>query len=88
MRALSSAGSEHLVYTQRVGGPNPSAPRDFPFLLFKVDQILLIISALKQIQLFHPIGSFVVCYDISHFITNIQLIAFVGKQVKEFFCFR
>ena len=23
MRALSSAGSEHLVYTQRVGGPNP-----------------------------------------------------------------
>ena len=25
-RALSSAGSEHLVYTQRVGGSNPSAP--------------------------------------------------------------
>ena len=25
-RALSSVGSEHLVYTQRVGGSNPSAP--------------------------------------------------------------
>ena len=25
-RALSSAGSEYLVYTQRVGGSNPSAP--------------------------------------------------------------
>jgi hypothetical protein len=24
--ALSSVGSEHLVYTQRVGGSNPSAP--------------------------------------------------------------
>ena len=27
-RALSSAGSEHLVYTQRVGGSNPSAPTE------------------------------------------------------------
>ena len=26
LRALSSVGSEHLVYTQRVGGSNPSAP--------------------------------------------------------------
>ena len=26
MRALSSAGSEHLVYTQRVSGSNPLAP--------------------------------------------------------------
>ena len=25
-RAVSSAGSEHLVYTQRVGGSNPSPP--------------------------------------------------------------
>ncbi len=25
-RALSSAGSEHLPYKQRVGGSNPSAP--------------------------------------------------------------
>lgn len=25
-RALSSVGSEHLVYTQRVGGSNPSGP--------------------------------------------------------------
>ena len=25
-RAISSAGSEHLVYTQRVGGSNPSSP--------------------------------------------------------------
>ena len=28
-RALSSAGSEHLVYTQRVGGSNPSAPTTY-----------------------------------------------------------
>jgi hypothetical protein len=25
-RALSSVGSEHLVYTEGVGGSNPSAP--------------------------------------------------------------
>ncbi len=25
-RAVSSVGSEHLVYTQRVGGSNPSPP--------------------------------------------------------------
>jgi hypothetical protein len=25
-RALSSVGSEHLVYTERVGGSSPSAP--------------------------------------------------------------
>ena len=36
-RALSSVGSEHLVYTQRVGGSNPSAPTEgrqnsLPFL--------------------------------------------------------
>ena len=28
MRAVSSVGSEHLVYTQRVGGSNPSLPTD------------------------------------------------------------
>ena len=27
-RAVSSVGSEHLVYTQRVGGSNPSPPTD------------------------------------------------------------
>lgn len=26
LRAISSVGSEHLVYTQRVGGSNPSLP--------------------------------------------------------------
>ena len=26
MRAISSAGSEHLVYTEGVGGSNPSSP--------------------------------------------------------------
>ena len=26
IRALSSVGSEHLVYTEGVGGSNPSAP--------------------------------------------------------------
>lgn len=31
-RAISSAGSEHLVYTQRVGGSNPSSPTK-PFQL-------------------------------------------------------
>lgn len=25
-RAISSAGSEHLVYTEGVGGSNPSSP--------------------------------------------------------------
>ena len=30
--ALSSAGSEHLVYTQRVGGSNPSAPTEMEVL--------------------------------------------------------
>ena len=38
-RALSSVGSEHLVYTQRVGGSNPSAPtkgrqNSLPFFYF------------------------------------------------------
>ena len=28
MRVVSSVGSEHLVYTQRVGGSNPSPPTD------------------------------------------------------------
>ena len=28
-RAISSAGSEHLVYTEGVGGSNPSSPTDF-----------------------------------------------------------
>ena len=32
VRALSSAGSEHLVYTQRVGGSNPSAPTEMEVL--------------------------------------------------------
>ena len=26
IRAISSAGSEHLVYTEGVGGSNPSSP--------------------------------------------------------------
>ena len=29
VRALSSAGLEHLPYKQRVGGSNPSAPTSF-----------------------------------------------------------
>ena len=41
-RALSSAGSEHLVYTQRVGGSNPSAPtkevQKGPLFLFHLIQ--------------------------------------------------
>ena len=28
VRAISSVGSEHLVYTQGVGGSNPSLPTD------------------------------------------------------------
>ena len=28
LRAISSVGSEHLVYTQGVGGSNPSLPTD------------------------------------------------------------
>ena len=30
LRALSSVGSEHLVYTEGVGGSNPSAPTKNP----------------------------------------------------------
>jgi DNA-binding response OmpR family regulator len=29
LRAISSAGSEHLVYTEGVGGSNPSSPTNF-----------------------------------------------------------
>ena len=28
IRAISSAGSEHLVYTEGVGGSNPSSPTE------------------------------------------------------------
>ncbi len=28
LRAISSVGSEHLVYTEGVGGSNPSSPTD------------------------------------------------------------
>jgi hypothetical protein len=28
IRAISSVGSEHLVYTEGVGGSNPSSPTD------------------------------------------------------------
>ena len=30
IRAISSAGSEHLVYTEGVGGSNPSSPTIVP----------------------------------------------------------
>ena len=43
VRAISSVGSEHLVYTEGVGGSNPSLPTDFlkasswrPFLISRV----------------------------------------------------
>ncbi len=35
LRAISSVGSEHLVYTERVGGSNPSLPtkvKSFTFM--------------------------------------------------------
>ncbi len=31
-RAISSVGSEHLVYTEGVGGSNPSSPTKLKFL--------------------------------------------------------
>ena len=34
-RAISSAGSEHLVYTEGVGGSNPSSPTTFKTLQMK-----------------------------------------------------
>ena len=37
-RALSSAGSEHLPYKQRVGGSNPSAPTTSITFLLKLDR--------------------------------------------------
>jgi hypothetical protein len=48
IRAISSVGSEHLVYTQRVGGSNPSSPtksrnESFGFFYFcKVSKVHLV----------------------------------------------
>ena len=45
-RVLSSAGSEHLPYKQRVGGSNPSAPtqqlgrRKSPFFCILIPQFI------------------------------------------------
>jgi hypothetical protein len=33
LRAISSVGSEHLVYTERVGGSNPSLPTSITILM-------------------------------------------------------
>ena len=33
IRAISSVGSEHLVYTERVGGSNPSLPTSITILM-------------------------------------------------------
>ena len=39
-RVLSSVGSEHLVYTQRVGGSNPSGPTEKETKPFKKIRVL------------------------------------------------
>ncbi len=36
IRAISSVGSEHLVYTEGVGGSNPSAPTKIPEIFFGI----------------------------------------------------
>jgi hypothetical protein len=49
-RELSSVGSEHLVYTQRVGGSNPSAPTKKGFkLLFETFFALREFDLLKKL---------------------------------------
>jgi hypothetical protein len=42
MRAISSVGSEHLVYTERVGGSNPSSPTTI--------QLYIIIKYIKTMK--------------------------------------
>ena len=49
-RVLSSVGSEHLVYTQRVGGSTPSGPtfKEVSFRLpFFVLKLLLVVGELR-----------------------------------------
>ncbi|VXC40201.1 hypothetical protein CHRYSEO8AT_540136 [Chryseobacterium sp. 8AT] len=52
-RAISSVGSEHLVYTQRVGGSNPSSPTKVP----KTFKNLGLLAQLVQSIWFTPRGS-------------------------------
>ena len=52
MRAISSAGSEHLVYTEGVGGSNPSSPtryknRSYCFGFFVMDHFVYILYSAK-----------------------------------------
>ncbi len=56
-RAISSAGSEHLVYTEGVGGSNPSSPTTF---INFTDNTICIIGRLAQLvqsTSFTPRGS-------------------------------
>ena len=51
IRALSSAGSEHLVYTQRVGGSNPSAPtKEVQKNLFFILSTLIVFQKVCKFQ--------------------------------------
>ena len=53
IRALSSVGSEHLVYTEGVGGSNPSAPTKKPTHL---SGFFLSAYKLRLIKLFASAG--------------------------------
>ena len=53
--ALSSVGSEHLVYTQRVGGSNPSGPTKKDTEAFQ--KISGLLAQLVQSIWFTPRGS-------------------------------
>jgi hypothetical protein len=73
-RELSSAGSEHLPYKQRVGGSNPSAPTKMPprnrgLFYFQDPGILLHLIFLDQLfkRLFIAFADRDVCSANLHF---------------------
>jgi hypothetical protein len=48
-RAISSAGSEHLVYTEGVGGSNPSSPtRQTPLEIMEFFYVLTFLKPLSD----------------------------------------
>ena len=63
IRAISSAGSEHLVYTEGVGGSNPSSPtlietskiNDFGgfFMCFQLKNAPLLITTREHLSLLY-----------------------------------
>ena len=53
-REISSAGSEHLVYTEGVGGSNPS----FPTKAFQEIERLFLLGAFPRVTIFFAYAHF------------------------------